>query len=530
MVATGAASFSKERGSISSLNIPKRFQLSFMILRLLCLIPSSVGVYRNLFDVSYSHNDFSLSLFQNKSTPLIHHVALLWCLLAGYWSWILTTSMLKRWIHHYEIGSAIVRLITLTVINWSVSAYLSSYYGIDQPIWQWMTICLIFFVSNILKITLASNKKNYARVDDIQEPRINHKSTFVRVLILPLTVVVFITMFASMYQVAQMRKASIDLLEQRMIMPSFQKHPQLAEAEVRVMVFVLSAWTAKSAQKRQVFRETTLKLMPKDNQHISYFYTFILGQPPNNQVKETIGPIIDREIQEHNDVLILPCSDLYQDLSRKVYAAFEWAEQYDFDYFVKTDDDIFVRWDTISKEMELAGRTKRYWRGLAYHNIPPIRNTENKNGELIYPLPVFPPYTAGALYILSRDVVHLIAGVKGPRMFVKNEDQNLGIWLYPFNILPIHDRRIQQIDVCENDMIGKHFGDFGEPDAIGGTMYDMLDNLQNGRKMCAGFKTSVCGFCYPCHGKANHWKNWNFDCDDKKGVTLLNSPPLTIME
>lgn len=115
-------------------------------------------------------------------------------------------------------------------------------------------------------------------------------------------------------------------------------------------------------------------------------------------------------------------------------------------------------------------------------------------------------------------------------MFVKNEDQNLGIWLFPFNILPIHDRRIQQIDVCENDMIGKHFGDFGEPDAIGGTMYDMLDNLKSGRKMCHGFKTSVCGMCYPCHGKGNHWRDWNFDCDDKKGVTLLNLPQLTIME
>ncbi|OBZ85643.1 Beta-1,3-galactosyltransferase 5 [Choanephora cucurbitarum] len=513
----------KERG-ITSLNVPKRFQMPIMALRSLCLIPSAIGIYNNLVDTFITP---SSDIFKNKSTPLIHSTALLWCLLAGYWSWILTTSMLKRWLHHYELGNAIFRLVTLIFINWSVSAYLSSYYGIDQPIWKWMTVCLIFFVSNMLKITLTSRPQHRP---ETQEPRINHKSTFVRVLILPLTVVVFITMFTSMYQVAQMRRASVALSEQRMALPTFQRHPQLAEAEVRVMVFVLSAWTAKSVQKRKVFRETTLKLMPQDNQHISYFYTFILGQPPSDQVKDTVGPLIDREMREHNDILLLPCSDLYEDLSKKVYAAFEWAEQYDFDYFVKTDDDVFVRWDTISKEMELAGRTKRYWRGLAYHNIPPIRSTENKNGELVYPLPIFPPYTAGALYILSRDVVHLVAGVKGPRVFVKNEDQNLGLWLYPFNILPIHDRRIQQIDVCENDMIGKHFGDFNEPDAIGGTMYDMLDNLQNGRKMCAGFKTSVCGFCYPCHGKANHWKQWNFDCDDKKGVSLLHLPPLTIME
>ncbi|RCH95381.1 hypothetical protein CU097_010604 [Rhizopus azygosporus] len=468
-------------------------------------------------------------LFQHKSTPFVHLVALLWCILSGYWSWILTTSMLRRWLHRYELGSAIVRLITLTVIIWSVSAFLSSHYGIDQPIWKWMAVCFIFFISNVLKTTLSSNKYELANGQPPQH-KLNYRSTFVKVLVLPLTVVVFITMFASLYQVGQMRKQSAVLLAEKTVLPTFQKHPQLPEAEVRVMVMVLSAWTAKSLDKRKVFRETTLKLMPKNNEKISYFYRFILGQPPNEKVKASMGPLIEQEQETYGDVLLLPCSDLYPDLSQKVYHGIEWAEQYDFDYFVKTDDDIFVRWDTLSKELELAGRTQRYWRGLAYWNIPPIRSTENKNGELVYPLPIFPPYTAGALYILSRDVVHMIAGAKGPRMFVKNEDQNLGIWLFPFNIVPIHDRRIQQIDVCEEDMIGKHFGDFGEPDAIGGTMYDMLDNLQKGRKMCAGFKTSVCAMCYPCHGKANHWRDWNFDCDDRKGVTLLSLPQLTVME
>ncbi|KAI9472232.1 MAG: galactosyltransferase-domain-containing protein [Benjaminiella poitrasii] len=521
----------KERGSLSSFNVPRRFHLPILLLRLLCLIPAVIGVYNNLVHSSSasSFNDHS-GFFQHKSTPLIHKVALLWCVLAGYWSWILTTSMLRRWLYHYELSSAIVRLITLTVINWSVSAFLSSHYGIDQPIWKWMTICIILFISNILKIRLASRPKYYSRTEDLDEPRLNHKSTFVRVLILPVTVVVFVTMFASLFQVGQMRRASGELLAQRTAMPVAQRHPDLVEAQVRVMVFILSAWTAKSLEKRKVFRETTLKLMPESNERISYFYRFIIGQPPTQKAETTMGPLIEQEMDAYGDILVLPCSDLYPDLSRKVYAAFEWANQYDFDYFVKTDDDIFVRWDTISKEMELAGRTQRYWRGLAYWNIPPIRNSENKNGELVYPLPIFPPYTAGALYILSRDVVYMIAGVQGPRMFVKNEDQNLGIWLFPFNILPIHDRRIQQIDVCEDDMIGKHFGDFGEPDAIGGTMYDMLDNLRQGRKMCHGFKTSVCGMCYPCHGKGNHWRDWNFDCDDKKGVTLLNLPQLTLME
>lgn len=270
--------------------------------------------------------------------------------------------MLKRWLHYYEHSSALVRLMTLTVIIWSVAAYLNSSYGIDQPVWKWMTICLILLIANVVKLTFTSKKSKY----DLDEPRINHKSTFVRVLIVPLTVVVFITMFASLYQVGRMRRESVVLAEQRMVIPTGVKHPQLPEAEVRVMVFVLSAWTMKSIDKRKVFRETTLKLMPKNDEHVSYFYRFIMGQPPNEQVQAKVGPLIEQEMNAYGDILLLNCSDLYQDLSRKVYSAFEWAEQYDFDYFIKTDDDIFVRWDTVSKELELAGRTQRYWRGLAY--------------------------------------------------------------------------------------------------------------------------------------------------------------------
>lgn len=251
--------------------------------------------------------------------------------------------MLNRWFKYYESSSAMVRLITLTVIIWSIYAYLHSNFGIDQPIWQWMTICVILFISNILKVTLVSKQK---RKDEYRV-----KSTLVRVLILPLTAVVFITMFVLLYHVGKMRRDSVVLSEERRIRVGVT-HPQLPESQVRVMVLIVSA----SREKRRVFRETTLKLMPKNNEHISYFYQFIVGQ--DQDIKE--------EMNVYGDILVLNCSDLPQDASKKVYSAFEWADRYDFDYLIKADDDVFVRWDTVSKELELAGRVQRYWRGLAY--------------------------------------------------------------------------------------------------------------------------------------------------------------------
>lgn len=157
-------------------------------------------------------------------------------------------------------------------------------------------------------------------------------------------------------------------------------------------------------------------------------------------------------------------------------------------------------------------------------NIPPIKNSKNKNAAFDYQLPMFPPFTAGALYILSRDVIHLIV-TDGPRLYTKNEDQNMGIWLFPFNIKPIHDRRIQQADVCEDDMIAKHFGD---DFSHAGSMYDMYDNILNGRRLCQGFKQHFCALCYPCNGRANHWRDWNFECDDEKGITLSHQPEMSV--
>lgn len=132
------------------------------------------------------------------------------------------------------------------------------------------------------------------------------------------------------------------------------------------MVFVLSAWTPKSIDKRKTFRETTMKLMPPNSDNISYFYRFILGQPPTEDVQRNMGPKIDEEMAQYGDLLLLPCSDKYEDLSKKVYSTMEWADQYQFDYLIKTDDDIFARWDTISDELIDLGRQNRYWRGLSY--------------------------------------------------------------------------------------------------------------------------------------------------------------------
>src|SRR5207245_330480 len=119
-------------------------------------------------------------------------------------------------------------------------------------------------------------------------------------------------------------------------------------------------------QKRQAFRNTTLRLIPPSSDRISIAYRFILGDAPSAKVKMDIGHKINLESQQYNDILVVPALDAYEHVSRKLYKSFQWTNNYVYDYLIKTDDDVFIRMDTIAQELEELGPGNRYcWRGLA---------------------------------------------------------------------------------------------------------------------------------------------------------------------
>lgn len=314
--------------------------------------------------------------------------------------------MTRRWLFQYEVSSAVIRLIVLNALSWVITAWIYKTHGPDQPVWTWMIICAILLLSNILKIvwpTTSSgfnNKYNKGRstppIPSINNNNINnnshannsgsgimgstlkfgkgkdihYKSTVVRVLVLPLTVVVFITMFAMLYQIGQMRNdvAPIKMNVNAKPHPAFQQYEyQKEDDHLKIMVVVLSAWTPKGLEQRKIFRETTMQLIPDSKESgVTFHVEFVIGQPPTEKVRQDMHEKIEKEIEQYSDVKILDTSDKYEDLSQKVYTSLEWMNEYQFDYLMKTDDDIFLRWDTISKELKALGLQQRYWQGLAY--------------------------------------------------------------------------------------------------------------------------------------------------------------------
>ncbi|KAG0346299.1 hypothetical protein BG004_001961 [Podila humilis] len=474
---------------------------------MLCLCPALWGIYIHLKQAREIKDRDARALMTMTSSALDNYVGILWCLLGGLWSFWLTNNLIRRWFSYYEPRPAMIRLFTLGTMFWFFVVSFVSFFGADQPIWPWMAICATLAVAQIIQTTYFRFRGAMYMGDHQKAPRLDSRAIILRTVVIPGGIVSFLTMIMLLHQ-NNMRPSSAETLATNgaTAIANLNSAKQIiGAAQIQVLILILSSWTPKGHHKRQVFRETTLKLLPASSPQFAFTYRFILGEAPNSRAKDSMGPKITQEQQDHNDLLILRVSDTYEDLSFKVFKALEWGNKYKFDFLCKTDDDIFVRWDVVAKEL--------------MENINPITNSDNKNSDSQYKLGVFPPFVAGSLYIFSRDVLSLLT-YPGPRLFTKNEDQNIGIWLHPYNIKPIHDKRIQQWDVCENDMIAKHFSDAFQPLE---SMHDMYKNVIEHRPLCQGFRQLLCAACYSCFGRTNHWRDWGHACDSVKGLTTTTN-------
>ncbi|KAI7875735.1 galactosyltransferase-domain-containing protein [Mucor mucedo] len=511
--------FFRQKRILSSLNVPRRYEIPVSILRALSCVPAALNIIHNLkasWQVPERDAGGPLTI---QTTQAEYYVAILWCILAGYWSWILATSMMKRWLYHYEIKHAIIRLLTLIVVTWCLTGIIGSIIDASDPIRIQMTICFILLFLNFLKLTFASSTKYSQKIEDVlPTTRFNLKSTAVKILLLPLLIVMGLSGFALTGQVNRLQYNSILLMNNQ---PPFELDSTVSPITggITILVLILSSWTSQSAEKRQILRDTTLHWTEKTSD-TNIIYRFVVGQPPSPRIQSWMGPKLLAESEKYHDLLVVPAPDLQLDKSKKLFEAFKWASSsVRHDYLVKTDDDVFVRFDVLRKELvELGSPKSNYWNGFVYRNMPIDYFKPSYNMDHDYAMPVLPAFTSGTLYTISSDIVDRIAKIEHPQRFVSRDDVNLAMWLFGFDIEPTHDIRIQDsADACEESMIAKRF----PYDKFDKSMKLIYKNTEHRQPQCFGLnKKKKCAVCYPCHGKSDNWRSSNLHCDLERGVSL----------
>lgn len=252
--------------------------------------------------------------------------------------------MLRRWLHHYEVGNAIVRLTTLMVIIWSVSAFVDSKYSAHQPVQRWMIKSFILLVTNIIRLCIASRAK-YRR-----NP-INLRSTVVKALVLPLSAVTCLTVFVALQLMDRLQYTTSQLMTHQSYKLDTTVHISPGQS-VTALVLIVSSWSHDSFERRQMLRQTTLRLLADDA-----IYRFVVGQPPSARAQMITGPNLVAESDAYHDLLVVPTSDRSKSKGRKIFEAMRWSRHITYDYLIKTDDDIFVRWDVILSELRALGQS-----------------------------------------------------------------------------------------------------------------------------------------------------------------------------
>lgn len=297
----------------------------------------------------------------------------------------------------------------------------------------------------------------------------------------------------------------------------FQRAPGAAVQEInetfeQIMAIGITSTLRPDAQERRdAVRATWLRLV--SNNKIKG--VFVIGKPDCLLNKEecsvstqSLLKSLEEEMNEYKDILFIDSTDSYSGLAKKTFAFHCWAYDHfpNLMYSMKTDDDIFVRIDTIVKELKDMPKTALYW-GFTWKKAPKVDLKTHKNYEANYEPPEYPSFNSGVGNILSADLVKYIANNRNLLRPLSNEDVTIGTWLSTLNVHTTHDTRFQAHPaMCFEEMITKH--PVKPPE-----MKMFYDRVINRVKLCTEVESYACPYGRVCTEGQSDWAQ-GLACDE----------------
>ncbi|MCG8621478.1 MAG: hypothetical protein MJE68_05675 [Proteobacteria bacterium] len=159
-------------------------------------------------------------------------------------------------------------------------------------------------------------------------------------------------------------------------------------------------------------------------------------------IEERSRSKIKKEADLYNDVIYFDdVQNSYFSLTTRTMRVFQYIveQQYKFSYVLKCDDDTFPDVQKIATELQNRENPGRlYWGEF----ITAFIKTEGKWKETHWSVcQVYYPYAYGGGYILSGDLVHLIAENAPFLKKYNSEDVTVASWVSAYNIERKHDVR-----------------------------------------------------------------------------------------
>ncbi|KAL8453616.1 hypothetical protein Emed_000751 [Eimeria media] len=210
--------------------------------------------------------------------------------------------------------------------------------------------------------------------------------------------------------------------------------PKVSCAEDPPFVALFSMVRAADLEGREALRRTWGAEGVVLGRRVRLF--FVLGTHPFEAVQETV----EAEAAKHGDILQHMAPEKYSLLTQKAITVLDWVAHScpQAKFLVKADSDLFLDIEKVvsylaSRENETNVAAGSLNLNSSVQRSPSHRNYQN---PAVYPHAFYPPYIAGACYMLSSDVVIRMAEVSKKLPRVSNEDCFIGLCLDALGIRP----------------------------------------------------------------------------------------------
>ncbi|XP_046397195.1 beta-1,3-galactosyltransferase 6-like [Ischnura elegans] len=191
-----------------------------------------------------------------------------------------------------------------------------------------------------------------------------------------------------------------------------------------LVVMIMSS--PDNIQQRTSIRETWATY--GEVQDVRYFFFVGTKNLTNDQ-----SSVLVKEYEDNEDlVLFAEVLDSYEDLTTKLLHSFTWlSNAVNFSFVLKCDDDTFVRMPAVLKELKKSfakNPQKRLYWGFFDGRAHVRRSGKWAESNWVI-CDRYLPYALGGGYVLSKELVNLLAHRAAYLELYRNEDAAVGAWL-----------------------------------------------------------------------------------------------------
>ncbi|CAN1159844.1 Probable beta-1,3-galactosyltransferase 12 [Linum perenne] len=198
-----------------------------------------------------------------------------------------------------------------------------------------------------------------------------------------------------------------------------------------------------SVDRRAALRETWFPSDPDGllrlEQATGLAFRFVIGYSKDPKKMQQL----QKEVEKYRDFLIIDNEEEYLKLPYKTLTFFKAAyKHFEAEYYVKADDDIYLRPDRLATLLAKERTHSRTYIGCMKKGpviTDPKLKWYEKSGHLIGNEYFLHAY--GPIYVLSADIVASLAVARNNRMF-SNEDVTIGSWMLAMDVKHEDNRAI----------------------------------------------------------------------------------------